>query len=223
MGFLPEVNEKDALEYAEGLAEKYLEQMSLVYFDAFRFSNGYVYEVHEGGRGRAFFPEIKKFFEEHAHDPEIPGIVVGTATRNLLVELGRNGVLSSVILPENSKREPAEWLQGTDKMQPALSTRTGFLVVSALVFVTGFSFMIVSSLLARYVPPSPPAPVVESINVENLPFSQFGRLIHVSPPDYVEALVFENGNWSVKLASSRGSKPLPPSPPSPPLTPVTHK
>lgn len=212
IGFLPEVNHRDALEYAEGLAEKYLEQMSLAYFEAFKFSNGYVYEIHEGGAGKAFFPEIEKFLEEHASDESPPYLVVGTATRHVQVELNKNGSLSTIVLPESTEKQPAEWLKGTSKMRPAISTRYGYLVVGAVMFVTGFSFMIVSSLLARYTPPAPERPLVSKVvNFNTLPSSRLPEILRVPPGKYIRKLEFSNGRWMPPdLGDASGKEVLPP-------------
>jgi hypothetical protein len=198
VGFLPEVVERDALEYAVGVAERYFDQIGLAYFDAFPCANGFAFEVHEGGAGRAFLPEILKYFaEQGAYRSDNPATaVIKTATRMVEVQHLREG-LTSVILSENTQKMQSPWLRATEKMQSAIDKRTGFFVASAAIFVTGFMAMIVSSLLTRYTPYlPPPAQRIEHINTMQLPKGQWQQLESiVAREGAVKALRFRNNKW----------------------------
>ncbi|MDO8416275.1 MAG: hypothetical protein Q7S87_08710 [Agitococcus sp.] len=198
IGFLPEVVERDALEYAVGVAEKYFDQIGLAYFDAVPYANGFAFEVHEGGAGRAFLPEIIKYFAaQGAYRSDNPATaIIKTATRMVEVQHLREG-LTSIILSENTTKTQSEWLHATERMQPAIHKRTGFFVASAAIFVTGFMAMIVSSLLTRYTPYMPlPDQKIERISTTQLPKAQWQKLEHIMEKEGgVKALRFRNNKW----------------------------
>lgn len=197
IGYLPEVSERDALEYAIGLAEKHFDQLGLAFFDAFKFDNGFVFEIHEGGSGRAYVPKIIEYFEATGpYDAENPvSVVLKTGTRRVEVQKARSGLVS-VLLPESSTAEPSAQIEATSAMQPALNKRTGFLVVSAALFVTGFAAVMTAAFIARFQPyEAPPERPVEQISAASLPLNQWFRVEAVPPGSYVKALRFRNQRW----------------------------
>jgi hypothetical protein len=199
MGYLPEVTERDARDYALGVAEKHFEQPALAYFDAFKYGDGWAYEVHEGGSGLAFMPEIIRYFESRGpfKTGENLSVVITTGTRAVEVQRQRNG-LSAILLPESSNLEHSAWLSPTEKLSPALNQKTGYLVAGAMFFVTGFFALIIGSMLTRYQGyDSAQDPSTTIISYENLPISQWARLQNLGAGSYVAKLVFEDGRWQV--------------------------
>lgn len=198
IGFLPEVLEQDALEYAMGVAEKYFDQIGIAYFDAFAYANGYAFEIHEGGLGRAYLPEIIKYFDEQGeYQSEDPStIVIKTSTRNVEVQSLREG-LTSIVLSENSTKEPSDWLRGTEKMHPAIHKRTGLLILGSAIFITGFVSMIGASMLTRYTPYiPPPESKIEVINPLQYPKGQWSQLEQIlSREGGVKSLRYRNNRW----------------------------
>lgn len=218
IGYLPEVTERDALEYAVGIAEKHFEQMGMAFFDAHKYANGFAYEVHEGGPGKAYLPDIIKYFDSLGayRTGELNAVVLRTATRFVEVQRMREG-LAAIILPESSTMAPTEWLEATASMRPAVNKRTALLVAGAALFVTGFVAMIVTSMLTRYQPYEPmPEQKVEFINATNMPFGQWPQLETVPRTSYVKALRYRNSRWEPpELATT-----APPSSASTPSAPV---
>lgn len=197
IGFLPEVTERDALEYAVGIAEKHFEQVGMSYFDAFKYGNGFAFEAHEGGTGKAYLPEIIRYFDaQGAFRPgEDVGAVIRTATRSVEVQRTRDGLVA-VILPERDATPTSDWLEPTSSMQPAINKRTGFLVVGAALFTTGFIAMIITSMLTRYQEYDPaPEPVRHRIEAGLLPIQQWSRIEAVPAGSFVKALRYRNGRW----------------------------
>jgi len=197
IGFLPEVTERDALEYAVGIAEKHFEQVGMSYFDAFKYGNGFAFEAHEGGTGKAYLPEIIRYFDaQGAFVPgEDVGAVIRTATRSVEVQRTRDGLVA-VILPERDATPTSDWLEPTSSMQPAINKRTGFLVVGAALFTTGFIAMIITSMLTRYQEYDPaPEPVRHRIEAGMLPIQQWSRIEAVPSGSFVKALRYRNGRW----------------------------
>ncbi len=218
MGYLPEVSERDAREYALGMAEKHFEQIGMAYFAVFEHERGFVYEIHEGGDGLAYAPEILKYFESQGpyRIGEHVSVHLRTATRMVEIERLREG-LGALVLPESSDAQQTEWLVGTDKMEQALNRRTGLLLAGAGLFVTGFAAMLVAAFLARYQPYEEPAPVqTEYINAQDLPLSQWSRLESVQAPNYVRALRYRAGKWEAPEVATDAAAATPA-----PVTPTT--
>jgi hypothetical protein len=197
IGYLPEVTERDALEYAVGLAEKHFEQIGMSYFDAFKYGSGYAFEAHEGGSGKAYVPEIIRYFDSKGlfRPGEDVKAVIRTATRAVEVQRTREG-LAAIILPERDETPPSDWLQPTGKMQPAIHKRTGFLMVGAALFTTGFIAMIFTSMLTRFQEyEAAPDPVVQRIDISQLPNQKWSELAATPADKIVRALRYRHNRW----------------------------
>lgn len=209
MGYLPEVSARDAREYAQGVAEKHFEQMGLVFFGAFPCDNGFVFEVHEGGEGKAYAPEILKHFESLGpfQVGEQHTVCIQTATRVLEVQRTREG-LAAILLPESSPAQGDEWLVPTKPLTPAMDRRDKVFYVGAAIFASGFVAMLLSGTIFRvqlYEEPPAPKPVV--ISAASLPMSQWSRLQALPDNAYVRALRFKNGRWDAPEIQTESSSP----------------
>jgi hypothetical protein len=207
IGFLAEVSEREAREYAMGVAERNCEQISLVYYDAFKVGTGCAYEIHEGGNGRAYLPEIIKAFNTRgAHRKgaeEDTSVFIPTATRMVQVSRTADG-LQAFLLPESTTEVPTTWLQGTTKMSPALPTLVAVLIAGAALFTTGFLALSLA-LVSRIQPYDvPPTPAIENVNdaFANSPLSRWAALQSVSGNEYVKAVKFAKGKWEIQRASA---------------------
>lgn len=207
IGFLSEVSEREAREYALGVADRNCQQISLVYFDAFKFGNGAAYEIHEGGNGRAYLPEIIKAFEANGTyrkgGVEDASVFIPTATRTVQVSRTAEG-LQAFMLPESSTESGTAWLQGTTKMSPAMPTLVPVLVAGAALFITGFLGMSVA-MISRIQPfEAAPTPIVENVSegFANSPLSRWAALQSVSGDEYVKAVRFANGKWEIQRGTS---------------------
>ncbi|KWT98297.1 MULTISPECIES: hypothetical protein [unclassified Variovorax] len=229
IGYLPEVRERDAREYALGVAEKHFDQPAMAFYDAFKLGDGYAYEVHEGGDGVAYLPQIIKYFDSlgpyRADEPA--KVTIRTGTRLVEVERQATG-LSAILLPESSTKEPTAWLAPRERMSPALNQRTRFLVLGAVFFVTGF-FALVGSMVTRYQPyDAPVASAVSRVNYDDLPISRWPRLQSLQPNSYVAKVEYADKRWKaldirdarMTQAAPVGAPPPPQvAPPAPDLTP----
>ena len=197
IGYLPEVTERDARDYALGVAEKHFEQPAIAHFDAFKYGEGYAYEVHEGGEGFAYLPSIIQHFNEQGpyQTGEKFEVVLRTGTRMVKVIRQRLG-LQAVLLPESSQVDAGDWQPSKEKLQSALNQRTGFLVAGAGFFVAGFFALIVGSMLTRYQPyESAPAPTVTYVNFEDMPVAQWSKVQGLSSSEYVSKISYEHKHW----------------------------
>jgi len=197
MGYLPEITERDARDYALGVAEKHFEQPAIAHFDAFKYENGYAYEVHEGGEGFAYLPEIIRYFQEQGpyRERETAAVVLRTGTRMVKVIRQRVG-LQAVLLPESTPLETDDWPPSGEKLQSALNQRTGFLVAGAGFFVAGFFALIVGSMMTRYQPyDSPAPPAVTTVDYEQLPIAQWSKVQGLPPNEFVSKLAYDHKHW----------------------------
>ncbi len=197
IGYLPEVNERDAREYAQGMAEKHFDQMGIAFFQAFKHANGYAFEAHEGGPGKAYLPSIIEHFD--AQGPyrlgENHSVVIRTATRMVEVQRLRDG-LASIVLPESSEVAATEWLHASKGMIPGLNRRTLFFYAGAAVFATGVLSMLLSATVFRLQMHEDAPPIkLESISANNLPRAQWSRVEALPPNSYVRAIRFRNDKW----------------------------
>lgn len=220
VGYLPDVSLRDALEYASGIANKHIDNLSFAYFDAHPWDRGYVYEVHEGGAGKAFLPSVLEHFKQLGpFSPKDDNqAFIRTGTRTVQVERQADG-LSAVLLPEANKRETSSWLRAGASMRPAINKRTGVLVAGAVVFVTGFAAMLGASVVTRIQPYAPPMePVEVSVDYGRLPLSQVDVLRRkLEQGEYITAMRYERGRWSFDGGAAAPAQP----PTVPPATPPT--
>lgn len=197
IGYLPDVLERDAMEYAMGVAERNCEQSSITYFDVFKYDGGFVYEIHEGGRGKAYIPEILKFFEDAGDFDNLNPIKVyiHTAIRTVEVEKLRKGLVA-VWLPESKRIETTPGLEPKQDLIPATNQRTGFLVISAMFFIVSFLSMIVAAI-TQYQPYDPaPEFKYQELDYSKSVSGQWGRINDaVLMGKIVKAVKFEGGVW----------------------------
>ncbi|MCC5610905.1 hypothetical protein LC612_30195 [Nostoc sp. CHAB 5834] len=197
IGFLPDVSERDAKEYAFGVADKHFEQIGLTYYDAFPYGKGYAYEVHEGGHGRAYLPGIFERFERNGpfRTGEKTAVRIETATRLIEVSRTREG-LTSILLPESTDATPTEDLVAGKALRPGMDKRTGFFILGVAIFTSGFSALLLAGTIFRLQPYDEPPPLrTETITASTLPRSQWARVEALPSGSYVKALRFKDGNW----------------------------
>lgn len=199
LGYLPEVTARDAMEYALGMADKHLIQPGLGYVGVFAFSDGFVYELQEGGTGRAFTPAILQYF--NSHGPWTAGeahrVVIQTAARKLEVVRNRAG-LESALLPESSEDAVSE-IEVTDKLTSLVPRREGLFWTGSVVFLTGLAMAAATGTYFRlqgYA--APPKQSVEPVSAMVLPHMQYSKLEQAYlSGKAVGALKYENKAWTV--------------------------
>lgn len=216
VGFLPEVTERDAREFARGIAEKYCENLSIAYVDVAQYGTGWAYEVQEGGSGRAYLPAVLQYFKAQGeHEPgKSVSVIVRTATRLVKIERTRDG-LSATQLPETAQEDASDWVKPTLKMSPVISTMLPVLVLGGTFAGTGALAFGIANLgrIQPYMPP--PAPRTERVDLSLMPHAQWPRLTNLQPGDYVVALTYENGRWQIRTHLSRSQQPGVPAAPLP--------
>lgn len=219
LGYLPEVSQKDAKAYSLGIIEKHLESMEIAWYFVFKYDLGYIYEVHEGGAGKAYTPSILQHLQDHLDDPTGHIVYLKTANRLIEVEV-LDKTLVAMQLPESSDKLPTEGIVGTKPMHSAVPSRVGFLRAGIVLFITG-ALAVSLALFARIQPTTPvPHLPLERVSLDKLPWSQWNQLISVANGEYVAALKFENNTWSVVKKSIDAKGALTPEAPNALATPV---
>lgn len=216
MGYIPDATEKDAKAYALGIAEKHNESSEISYYGIFSFDRGFIYEVHEGGAGKAFTPSIVKKFkeiiaknnsEDGALNAELPSAIIPSATRNLMVEKGEDGI-NCLLLPEGDTQTPSEWLTTSALLTPAVPKRVGVFTTGVVVLVLGMLAM-GGAMWSRYVPyeEAPKAKVVP-VDYDKYPISQWQRVdAAIRSGKEVSALKYDGSKWDVKVKEEKVDKP----------------
>lgn len=216
IGYLPDVLERDVLEYAIGIAEKNFDQLAIVYYDVFKYDGGYVYEIHEGGSGKAFIPEILDYFDTTGEfDSATPvTVVIKTATRKVEVQKLRQGLVA-VLLPESNKTPASDFINPKQDLTPAFNQRTGFFVISAAFFIVSFFAMVVAAL-SRYQPYEEiKVPAPSKLDISKLPSSQWRKIAeNVENGKIVKAVKFKDGKWELTTADAAPAAPLETAPPA---------
>lgn len=206
MGYLPEVSERDALEYAMGVADKYVTQVGLAFYAATKFGGGYIYEVHEGGSGKAYGPELVRHFAEagpfQADSPQV--VHIKTAQRMVEVTRERESI-GVVLLPDDTSVQVPEWLRPKKAMTPGIPRRKGMLYAGIGLAVSG---TLAAGLTGAYFrlqgyAPAPAQPVV-AVSSDVLPSQQWAhvRAVPLAGGEYIKALRFKNGAWQAPEVSS---------------------
>lgn len=201
IGYLAEVTEKDAKAYALGVADKHNEQVSLSYFDVFKFKDGYVYEVHEGGSMHPFMPPILAHFNGLGNFSleESNSVYIRTAKRVVQVDRTRDGI-TAMILPESSTAKQTSWLvPAKTKMRAVMNTFDHYLVAGAVFFMFAFIALIAANLgrVQPYIKPA--AQEAKKIDYFMTPMSQWSRVNSVPEGKYVKVLRFKDGKWDMQI------------------------
>ena len=201
VGYLPEVSASDALSYAEGIADKHCEQIDIAYFDAYPYGTGFAYEVQEGGSGKGYLPAILAYFKDQGQfeQGEASGVFVNTTSRTIKISRTREGI-SALILPESAIEKTTDWLEPGLKLRPAIKKRTNYLIAGATLFATGL--LVLAGAYATRIQPyeTPLPPISEKIDYAMLPLGQIEKLSRHKDTEYVKALKYNNGKWTMDIA-----------------------
>jgi hypothetical protein len=203
IGFLPDSSERDTYFYMLGIAQKNLDSENIGWAGMARFENGYAYEIHEGGAGRGYLESILTHFRSlPAYSAEETYRAhIRTAMRTVRIERTSAG-LYSVILPESDTTPQSDWLTASKKLAPLVEKRTGLFLGGAVLFLTSL-IALMGGYATRYQPYVATTVSLERVPVDKLPHSQWDRMTNLTPGDYVQALKFENNEWTVQTPSNK--------------------
>lgn len=219
IGFLANASKRDAVKYAIGVAEHNATNVENATYAVFPWNDGWAYEIHEGGPGRAYLPAILRYFDAQG-DRSCAGkgvVTIRTARRSVQVERSHNGIIG-FLMPESFQGEQTDWLEPGPKLKPVAPVRLGVLAFGGTIFATGFLAMLVA-LTVR-----PEAPVVtatrQDIPYDQLPISLWPTLVEAASSGYVNTMQFVDGKYTLSIAGQATS--ADPATTLPPPLPIPH-
>lgn len=195
MGWGEGLSKNDAIAYAKGYIQRRFEAVDASWYAVAPFMGGYLWEVHEGGPGKAYMPAVltalsqdpggqhwfpsgDRAFQVMMRDGKPLCILLSKSESNEIINSGKAPLLPS------------------GKMARAVNKGTGMLVVGATLFGAGFSFMIGAGIF--YAISANPAPQFGDIKFENMPHAQWHLVANVPATKIVSKLEFDKGAWKVE-------------------------
>ena len=225
-GYLEGVERKDAEAYARGFARRTLATAERVWYHTESIYTGFLYEVHEGGAGRSFLPELITALEA-----EPAGTVLVPSGRRVFELTVRNGRPTGALLSEERSVKvqrqialvlPAEKTGGnpyglmmpataplghvrfravrpTKRMTRLSSPASQAAFLSVGVLLSGLSVLAMGA--GSYLWSLRQAAAARGVEFEQLPHRQWPAVVSAAAgAAYVTKLEFKDGKWTVETA-----------------------
>lgn len=202
LGFVPEATRNDALQHAAGYAEDHLDAPENAWLALSEFKDGYFFELHEGGDGLAYLPQIT---EQLNTDPEaIVWIPSGSKlNRALTVEMVSGLPYATILTEEESSRIRASGqssLPRTGKMTRLVKKGERALAIGISIAVLSVITLAGAAWYGAKVDQQPI--ILTKYNAEILPHGQIVELSSAMRDDrWVSRIVFEEGQWRADFES----------------------
>jgi len=227
IGYLEGVGRRDAEAYARSFASRALAPAERCFYAVERLWSGYLYEVHEGGPGRSFLPDLVREV-----DANIGCLVLIPSGRRVFEMSIRNGRPVGSLLPEARSREaqvvlsralptihvegrafgvvvPA-WvtpdqirfraIQTTKRMRRVTAPVSTPLALSVVGFAAGLALLVSGSVLYYWSPHR--APRASAVTLDGLPHRQWDMVSKaVNAGNYARKLEYRDGEWRVETAT----------------------
>ncbi|MCG5242921.1 hypothetical protein ACIU1J_24165 [Azospirillum doebereinerae] len=228
-GFLEGVERRDALAYARSFARRTLKTSERCWYAVEPLWTGYLYEVHEGGPGRSFLPDLVTEL-----DANPGGIALVPSGRRVFELTVRNGRPVGGLLPEAKSRQvqlqmaamrPTAKVDGrayglvippwvtpdqvrlrtirpTRRMRRVSTPVSVPLALSAVGFAAGLGLLTTGGGLYYWSPHRVPRP--QLLTVDQMPHRQWEKaLATIGPDSYVSKLEYRDGRWTIETATAR--------------------
>lgn len=200
IGWVGESSRRDVLEHARGFATDHLETLETAWIAMAEFRGGTLFEVHEGGNGRAYLPEL---IEAISRDPDqVLWVPSGTKLNRVVTFSIVEGRPFSMMLNEgDSARVRASGqvpVERTGRMRRLSPRGNVVLAIGATLFAASLTILSGSAFLASRVDQQPVPSL--SYNAEILPHGQIVSLSDALREDrWVSRILFENGAWRAEF------------------------
>ena len=221
-GYLEGVDRKDAEAYARGFARRTLATAERVWYQTESIYTGFLYEIHDGGGGRSFLPELITALET-----EPAGTVLVPSGRRVFELSVRNGRPTGALLSEERSLKiqrhlaqvmPAEKTGGrpygvmipatvpvghvrfhavraTKRMKRLASTASPAQLIGIGVLLSGLSLLGVGA--SSYMYSLRQAAVPRGTEFDRLPHRQWASVVSAAAgAAYVTKLEFKDGQWT---------------------------
>lgn len=200
IGWIEESARKDVIEHARGFASDHIETLETAWIAMAEFRGGTLFEIHEGGGGYAYLPEL---IEGLSRDPDQVLWVPSGMKMNRVVTLSIvEGRPFSMMLNEaDSARIRASGqlpMERSGRMKRLQPRGTPMLVIGATLFALGFTGLGASAYMSAQIEQQPIPSLPYS--AENLPHRQIISLSNALREDrWVSRIQFENGVWRAEF------------------------
>jgi hypothetical protein len=159
-----------------------------------QFDNGYLFEIHHGGRGKGY---LKALIENLRADPDgeywLPS---GNKAVKVIIQEGEPLPL---VLPEDDAKRLIQSghppLAATFNLKPRVVKGEGIFNFGAAMAGVGTVFFLGSAIF--YAVSSNPGPSVRAIDFASLPHSQWGMVSSATVEEIVSKLEMKGDKWSV--------------------------
>lgn len=216
-GWMPGVARQDVIAYVKGVAEEELTAHDACWWAVHKVGDGWAWELHEGGPGRAFIPSALAAFGRGAES-----VIVPTVTRDLQLKPKGDG-FEDLLLTESDRRDPTEGVGYIGRRcQPLRSRGMGFAALGAVALAAGVSVLAAGVLHRETMHADATraygravaardggAKPLGAAEVAKLPMSRLATVLAVPEDQFLEALVFKDGKWEVRLAARPKDAPDP--------------
>jgi hypothetical protein len=191
------LRKQDAIAFARGFIEHHFDAQNNSGYYVAPYVGGYIFEVQEGGSGRAYLPGILQVLDENP----AASACIQMARRVLEVKKSSTGAYTAILLPEGT--EP----QNPDKVFPEPSAklipfqRSGMaaLIVGGAIFGIGFLALFLTTVVYLVEVSGLMAPPMAKVDYAALPLTQWQSLMNVGGEksnSYVKAIKYANGKWT---------------------------
>lgn len=200
LGYIPDTSRKDAMQHAKGYAEDHLDAIENAWVALQAFRDGFIFELHEAGDGKAYLPEI---VENLNTDPEmIVWFPSGSKLNRVVTVEMVNGYPYPTILTEEEStavRASGQTALGrSGKMERLVKKGEKMLFAGVTLAVVSATALLGSVWYGIGVDQQPVS--FRTYNADILPHGQIVTLSEALRDDrWVSRIVFENGQWSAEF------------------------
>ncbi len=196
IGWIDTFREADAIEAAKHFAESHFDAPALSTYFVAKYKNAYFWEVHQGGQGRAYLPNIISALKAGKS-------LVWFRVRKRAYTISWRDERPYCLLqpseqsPTYFSLDDAEITPSASRMKPIVWRGGALLAVGVVTAMTGMIvFFTVSAIAAhqRVTVPEPPGH-----EPATMPSSQWSNVSDVPLDRYVEAQRFADGHWQAPI------------------------
>lgn len=208
--YFPGITKEEAREYARRFAARNHRLAGASWFGAERFLEGYAFEVHEGGPGKALLPGILAYYDKNgsrATADEPIEITFNTMERTIQVEVHPGG-LQSYLLPGGQHEAPTPGIFSSRSLE-LLDEDLSPVLLKASKVIAGAGLAVLGVAVLLFLPSIFGGTEFQTA-VKDLPISQAHLIAQPPAYGYVHTLKYARGHWQAeisKLPAASGKEP----------------